>query len=126
MNMSEVDGMDMVEQQDHPANHHLGEEGMNMVDSNMVVVNGMDTVEVYFHPMNHRLGVEGMDMVDTGMGEDIAAEMELVEREPEGMVLVRHWSSEASTNSSGVRGACETRVFKRSNHVSQNSSCSSP
>jgi hypothetical protein len=51
MDMSEVEGMDMVEEQDHLTNHRLGEEGMNMVDSNMEV-DGMDMVE-YFHPMNH-------------------------------------------------------------------------
>jgi hypothetical protein len=32
-----------------------------------------------------------MDTVDTGMGEDRAAELEVVEREPEGAVLVMHW-----------------------------------
>jgi hypothetical protein len=39
----EVEGMDMVEQQDHPTNHRLGEEGMNMVGSNMMEVDGMNT-----------------------------------------------------------------------------------
>jgi hypothetical protein len=32
-----------------------------------------------------------MNMVDTGMWEDRAAELEVVEREPEGTVLARHW-----------------------------------
>jgi hypothetical protein len=41
--------------------------------------------------MNHRPEVEGMDTVDTGMREDRVAELEVVEREPEGAVLVRHW-----------------------------------
>jgi hypothetical protein len=36
MDMPEVEGMDMVEEQDHSTNHRLGEEGMNMVGSNMV------------------------------------------------------------------------------------------
>jgi hypothetical protein len=31
-----------------------------------------------------------MDMVDIGIGEDRAAELEVVEREPEDVVLVRH------------------------------------
>jgi hypothetical protein len=35
----------MVEKKDHPMNHQLGEEDMNMVDSHMVEVVGMDTVE---------------------------------------------------------------------------------
>jgi hypothetical protein len=42
--MLEVEGMDMVKEQDHPTNHQLGEEDMNMVGSNMVEVKGMDTV----------------------------------------------------------------------------------
>jgi hypothetical protein len=50
----------------------------------------MDTVEEHFHPINHQPEVEGMDMVDTGMGEDRAAELEVVDREPEGVVLTRH------------------------------------
>jgi hypothetical protein len=45
--------MNMVEEQNHPTNHRLGEEGINMVGSNMVEVDGMDTVEEHFHPMNH-------------------------------------------------------------------------
>jgi hypothetical protein len=144
MDILEVECMDMVEEQDHPTNHRLGEEGMNMVGSNMVEVDSMDTVEVYgmdtveehFHPMNHRPEVEGMDTVDehfhlmnhrpkvegidtmdTGMWEDRAAELEVIEREPEGVVLTRHWTGEALSNSSGVGGACETEVFKRSTHV---------
>jgi hypothetical protein len=45
--------MDMIEEKDHPMDHRLGEEGMNMMGSNMVEVDGMNTVEVHFHPMNH-------------------------------------------------------------------------
>jgi hypothetical protein len=49
-------------------------------------------VEEYFHPMNHRPEVEDTDTdtVDTVMGEDRAIELEVVERESEGTVLVRH------------------------------------
>jgi hypothetical protein len=43
--MSKVEGMNMVEEQDHSMNHQLGEEYMNMVGSHMVEVAGMDTVE---------------------------------------------------------------------------------
>jgi hypothetical protein len=64
MDMLEVEGIDMVEEQDHPTNHRLREEGINMVGSNMVEVDGMDTLEEYFHPMNHRPEVEGMDTVE--------------------------------------------------------------
>jgi hypothetical protein len=113
--MSEVEGIDMVEEQDHPMNHRMGEEGMNMVGSNMVEVDGMDTVkehfhlmndrsevegmdmvEEHFHPMNHRPKEEGMDTVDTGMGEDRAAELEVVERESEGVMLARHWTGDGA------------------------------
>jgi hypothetical protein len=110
MHMPEVEGMYMVEEQDHLTNHRLGDEGMNMVDINMVKVEGMDTTEEHFHPMNHRLEVESMEIIekhfhpmnhrsdvegmytmDTDMGGDRAAELEVVEREPEGTVLMRHW-----------------------------------
>jgi hypothetical protein len=43
--MSEVEDMNMVEEQDHPMNHQLGEEDMNMVGSYMVEVAGMDIIE---------------------------------------------------------------------------------
>jgi hypothetical protein len=115
MDMPEVEGMDMVEEQDHPINHQLRKDGMNMVGSNMVQVYDMDTMEEHFHPMNHRPEVEGMDMVeehfhpmnhrskvkgmntmDTGMGDDRVAELDVVEREPEGTMLARHWISDGA------------------------------
>jgi hypothetical protein len=34
--------------------------------------------------------------VDTGMREDRAAELEVVDREPEGVVLTRHWTSDGA------------------------------
>ncbi len=57
-------------------------------------VEGMDTVEEYFHPRNHRSEVDGMDIVGSGMGEDRTAELKVVEREPEGVVLARHWTDD--------------------------------
>jgi hypothetical protein len=56
----------------------------------------MDTVEEHFHPMNHQPEVEGMNTVDTGMREDRAAELEVVDREREGVVLTRHWTSDGA------------------------------
>jgi hypothetical protein len=44
-NKSEVEDMNMVEEQDHPMNHQLGQEDMNMVGSYMVEVAGMDMIE---------------------------------------------------------------------------------
>jgi hypothetical protein len=38
MDMLEVEGMNMVEEQDHLMNHRLGEENMNMVGLHMVEV----------------------------------------------------------------------------------------
>jgi hypothetical protein len=48
MDMSEVEGMDIVKKQDHPMNHRLAEECMNMMGSNMVEVDDMDTVKEHF------------------------------------------------------------------------------
>jgi hypothetical protein len=56
--------MNMVEEQDHPINHRLGEEGMNMMGSNMVEVDGMNTMDEHFHPINHQPEVEGMDTAE--------------------------------------------------------------
>jgi hypothetical protein len=36
MDMPEVEGMDMFEEKDHPTNHQLGDEVINMVGSNMI------------------------------------------------------------------------------------------
>jgi hypothetical protein len=97
MNMPKVEGIDMIEEQDHPTNHHrLEEECMNMVGSHISEVECMNTVKEHFHPMNHRSEVEGMNTIDTGMREDRAAELKVVEGEPEGMVLVRHWTDGAA------------------------------
>jgi hypothetical protein len=80
-NMVEVEGMDTVEEHFHLINHRLKVEGMH-------------TVEEHFHPMNHRPKVEGMDTVDNDMWEDRAVELEVVGREPDGVVLVRHWTGD--------------------------------
>jgi hypothetical protein len=76
MDIPEVEGMNMVEEQDHPANHCLEEEGMNMVGSHNVEVEGMNTLKEYFHLMNHRPKVKGMDTMDTGMREDKTIELD--------------------------------------------------
>jgi hypothetical protein len=48
------------------------------------------------HPSNHRPEVEGIDREDTDMGEDMTVEVEVVEREHEGVVLVRHWTCDGA------------------------------
>jgi hypothetical protein len=63
MDISEVESMNMVEEQDHLMNHRWGEEDIQMVE-----VEGMDTVDEHYHPMNHRPKVDDMDMDDSGMG----------------------------------------------------------
>jgi hypothetical protein len=82
----------MVEEHDHPSNHWLREEGMNMAGIHMVELEGMDRVEE--RPSNHRLEVEGIDREDIDMVEDMTVEVEVVKREHEGVVLVRHWISD--------------------------------
>jgi hypothetical protein len=115
MDMPEVESMNMVGEQNHPTNHRWGKEDIHMVGSHMVEVEGMDTVvehyhlmnhrpevpdidtvEDHYHSMNHRPEVEGMDREDSGMGDDMMVEVEVVGREPEDMVLVRHWTGDGA------------------------------
>jgi hypothetical protein len=67
IDISEVDGMNMVEEYDYPMNHQLGEEGMNMV-------------EEHYHLTNHRLEVEDIDMVGIHMVE--VEGIDIVEERP--------------------------------------------
>jgi hypothetical protein len=63
---SEVEGMNTVEEHDHPTNHRLGEEGMDTVDEHYHLMNhrseveDMNTMEKHYH----RSEVEGMDTVE--------------------------------------------------------------
>jgi hypothetical protein len=117
-NTVEVDGMDIMEEHFHPMNHRPE-------------VEGMDTVEEHFHPMNHRPEVEGMDMVDTGMGEDRAAELEVVEREPVDAVLARHWISDGAERHRRTHQEWEDLAKPgcskdQPTFATQNSNCTSP
>jgi hypothetical protein len=56
MDIPEVDGMNMVEENGHLTNHRLGEEDMNTVDE-------------HNHPTNHRLLEKGLNMVSIHMME---------------------------------------------------------
>jgi hypothetical protein len=56
----------------------------------------MDTVEEHYHPMNHQPEVEGMDREDSGMWENMTVGVGVVEREPKGMVLMRHWTGDGA------------------------------
>jgi hypothetical protein len=98
----EVEGIDMmkVAEHDHLMDHRLEDGGMNMMEEHYHPMNhwveeeDMDMVEE--RPSNHRLEVEGIDREDSDMGKDMTVEMEVVEREHEGMVLVRHWTSDGA------------------------------
>jgi hypothetical protein len=48
----------------------------------------MDMVKEHYHLMNHRLEVGDIDR------EDMMVEVEVVEREHEGVVLARHWTND--------------------------------
>jgi hypothetical protein len=100
--------MNMMEGHDHPSNHQLREKGMNMMGIHMVEVEGMDMVEerpsnyrpedegtdmVEERLSNHRPEVEGINREDIDMVEDMTVEVEVIEREHEGVVLMRHWIS---------------------------------
>jgi hypothetical protein len=56
MDMTEIEGTNMMEEHDHPMKHRLEEEDMNMV-------------EEHYHPMKHRLQVEDIDMMGIYMVE---------------------------------------------------------
>jgi hypothetical protein len=102
--------MNTVEEHDHPTNHRLREEGMDMVGIHVMKVDDMDMVEEL--PINHRTEVDGTDREDSNM-----VEVKVVEREHESVVLVRHWSRDASASSLGMGGACKVGMFRMSHHI---------
>jgi hypothetical protein len=79
IDISKMEGMNMLEEHDHPLNHRPGEEGMNMVNIHMVDVKGMNILEEHLskkvedmhmvekHPTNHRSEVGGMDIMEDMM-----------------------------------------------------------
>jgi hypothetical protein len=100
MDMPELEDMNMVEEQDNPTNHRRGEEDIHMVEehyhpmNHLSEVEGMDMEEELYHRMNHQPEVEGIDREDSVMWEDMMVELNLVERELEGVVLMRHWTDD--------------------------------
>jgi hypothetical protein len=44
--------------------------------------------------MNHRPEVKDINREDSDMGKDVMVEVEVVEREHEDVVLMRHWTSD--------------------------------
>jgi hypothetical protein len=72
-----------------------------------------------------------MDTVNTGMGEDRAAELEVVEREFEGVVLVRHWTGDGVVRHHRTHREWEELAKPRCSKdqptfATQDFSCSSP
>jgi hypothetical protein len=68
-------------------NPYLGVECHNMTGTYMMEVEDMDIVEE--RSSKPRLEVEGIDMIEDTMAE---VDVEVVEREHEGVVLVKHWT----------------------------------
>jgi hypothetical protein len=87
MAMSEVNGMNMLEEHDRLSNHRTDEEGMDMAGIHMMEVEDMDMVEE--HLSMERSEVDGMNMEGMDMVKDMT--VEVVERDHESMVLARHW-----------------------------------
>jgi hypothetical protein len=54
----------------------------------------MDMVEE--RPLSHRPDVEGIDSEDTDIEEDMTIEVEVVEKEHNGMVLTTHWTGDGA------------------------------
>jgi hypothetical protein len=86
IDMLDMEGKNMLEEHERPWNQRLGVEGMDMMEERpskeRLEVEGIDTEEE--HPMNERSEMEGMDMVEE-------MTTEVVKREHEGVVLVKHW-----------------------------------
>jgi hypothetical protein len=65
--------------------------------------------------------VEGIDTVNNGMWEDRTAELEVVEREFEGVMLARHWTDDEAVRHRRTRREWEElvklRCVKRLTHV---------
>jgi hypothetical protein len=80
MNMSEVKGMNMLEEHERPSNHRPEEEDMDM-----------DMVEE--RPSNERQEVECMNMEGMNMVEHMTTKVDVkvVEREHECVMLMKHW-----------------------------------
>jgi hypothetical protein len=97
IHMVEVNGMDIPEE--CPSKEWVEDEGIDMVEE---------------RSSNHWPEVEGMDIQGMNIMEDMTAEV--VEREHEGVVLVRHWIDDGVVrhwgNSSGMGGLQSQGVQK--------------
>jgi hypothetical protein len=85
IDMPEVKGMNMLEEHERSLNQRSEVEVMGMVGICMVGVECMDMVEE--HLSKQQPVVEDMDMVEDTMAE---VDVEAIEKEHEGVVLVKH------------------------------------
>jgi hypothetical protein len=107
MNMSEVEGINMLDVDEHPLNQQSEVEGIDMMSIHMVKMEGINMVEkqpskqcpevegidmVEERPSKQRPEVEGMNMtsMNTVEATTTKVDVEVVEREHEGVVLVKH------------------------------------
>jgi hypothetical protein len=72
-----------------------------------------------------------MDTLDTGIGEDRVVELEVVEREPDDVVLVRHWTDDGEARHRRTHREWEELAKlgcskDQLTFSTQDSSCSSP
>jgi quinol monooxygenase YgiN len=72
-----------------------------------------------------------MDTIDTGMRKNRSAEFEVVEREPESVVLTRHWTDDGAMRHHRTRREWEELTKSgcskdQSTFITQDSRCSSP
>jgi hypothetical protein len=70
-------------------------------------------------------------MDDSGMGEDMTVELKVVKREPEGMVLARHWTGNGAARHRQTRREWEELAKSGCSKdqpmfASQDSNCYSP
>jgi hypothetical protein len=89
----------------------------------------MDMVEEHYHSMSHRPEMEDIDGEDRDMREDMTIEVEVIEREHEDVMLVKHWTSDrAERHRQGCRELEElTKSGWSEGHTkftSRNSNCS--
>jgi hypothetical protein len=67
----------------------------SLKETNTSIVDGASDLALYlgwYLIASHQW--KRLNTVDTGMGEDRAVELEVVEREPKSVVLMRHWTGD--------------------------------
>jgi hypothetical protein len=65
----------------------------------------MDMVEEHYHSVSHQPEVEDIDREDRDMREDMTVEVEVIEREHEDVMLVKHWIGDGTESIDKVVGS---------------------